>query len=81
MKSKKFFLFVEQLDQFTNKHYRGDISVSSYRYYNFSNKIFDVLSEFALLISYATCSAYSAVLSHESEKMSQQKKKIFISLN
>ena len=38
----------------------------------FQTKSFDVLSEFALLISCATCSAYSAVLLHESEKMSQQ---------
>ena len=44
----------------------------------FQIKSFDVLYEFALLISYATCSAYSAVLTCESEKMSQQKKKIFI---
>ena len=39
----------------------------------FQTKSFDVLSEFALLVSSATCSAYSAVLSHESEKMSLQK--------
>jgi len=37
-----------------------------------NTKSFDVLSEFALLVSCATCSAYSAVLLHESEKMSQQ---------
>ena len=35
-------------------------------------KSFDVLSEFGLLVSCATCSIYSAELSHESEKMSQQ---------
>ena len=44
----------------------------------FQTKSFDVLSEFALLVASATCSAYPAVLSCESEKMSQQKKKIFI---
>ena len=57
----------------TNKHYRGDISVSSYQYYNFSNQIIDVLSEFALLVSCTKCSVYSATLSSESEKMFQQK--------
>ena len=40
----------------------------------FQTKSFDVLSEFALIVSCATCSAYSAVLSCESEKMSQQNK-------
>ena len=41
---------------------------------NFQTKSFDVLSEFALLVSCVTCSPYSAVLSSESEKMSEQKK-------
>ena len=45
----------------------------------FQTKLFDVMSEFALLVSCATCSAYSAVLSRESEKIYQQKKQIFIS--
>ena len=44
----------------------------------FQTKSFDGLSEFALLVASATCSAYPSVLSCESEKMSQQKKKIFI---
>ena len=39
----------------------------------------DKWSDMTFIISYATCSAYSAVLLHESEKMSQQKKKISIS--
>ena len=47
----------------------------------FQIKSFDVLYEFALLISYATCSAYSAVLTCESEKMSQQKRKYSFHLN
>ena len=38
----------------------------------FQTKSFDVLSEFALLVSCTPCSAYSAVLSCESEKMSQR---------
>ena len=38
----------------------------------FQTKSLDVLSEFALLVSCVTCSAYSAELSRESEKMSQQ---------
>ena len=38
----------------------------------FQTNSFDVLSEFALLISCTTCSAYSDSLSRESEKMSQQ---------
>ena len=43
---------------------------------------FDLLSEFALLVSYTTCSAYSSALSRESEKMSQQnKRKILFNLN
>ena len=37
----------------------------------FQTKSFDILSEFALLISYATCLIYSAVLLCESEKVSQ----------
>ena len=45
----------------------------------FQTNSFDVLSEFALLISCATSSAYFAVLSHESDKMSKQKRKILIS--
>ena len=45
----------------------------------FQTKSFDVLSEFALLISCATCSAYSSV--RESEKMSQQKRKYLYHLN
>ena len=46
----------------------------------FQAKSFDVLSEFALIVSYATCSAYSAVLLHESEKnVSTKKKKMIIS--
>ena len=59
----------------TNKHYGGDISVSSYKCYNFQTKSFDVLFEFALLISCPTSLAYSAALSCESEKVSQEKKK------
>ena len=39
----------------------------------FQTNSFDVLSEFALLVSCTTCSAYSAVLSSESEKTFQQK--------
>ena len=38
----------------------------------FQTNSFDVLSEFALLVSSTTCSAYSSVLSNESEKMFQQ---------
>ena len=41
----------------------------------FQTKSLDVLSEFALLVSYVTCSAYSAELLRESEKMSQQNKR------
>ena len=40
----------------------------------FQIKSFDVLSGYALLVSCPTCSAYSAVLLCESEKVSQQKK-------
>ena len=47
----------------------------------FQTNSFDVLSEFALLVSYATCSAYSALLSGESEYMSQQKRKYLFHLN
>ena len=45
---------------------------------NFQTRSFDVLPEFAVLVSFAKCSAYSAVLSHESEKMSQQKMKLVL---
>ena len=38
----------------------------------FQTNSFDVLSEFALLVSYTTCSAYSSALSSESEKTFQQ---------
>ena len=44
----------------------------------FQTKSFDVLSEFALLVSCPTCSAYSAELLRESEKMSQQKERKFL---
>ena len=48
----------------------------------FQTNSFDLLSEFALLVSYTTCSAYSSALSRESEKMSQQnKRKILFHLN
>ena len=48
----------------------------------FQTNSLDVLSEFALLVSYTTCSAYSSALSRESEKMSQQnKRKILFHLN
>ena len=39
----------------------------------FQTKSFDGLSEFAVLVSCATCSAYSAVLSCELEKMAPKK--------
>ena len=45
----------------------------------FQTNSFDVLSEFALLVSYTTCSAYSAELSSESEKTFQKNLKIFVS--
>ena len=44
----------------------------------FQTNLFDVLSEFALLVSCTTCSAYSSALSSESEKTSHQKLKIFV---
>ena len=48
----------------------------------FQTNSFDLLSEFALLVSYTTCSAYSSALLRESEKMSQQnKRKILFHLN
>ena len=48
----------------------------------FQTNSFDVLSEFALLVSYTTCSAYSSALLRESEKMSQRnKRKILFHLN
>ena len=48
----------------------------------FQTNSFDVVSEFALLVSYTTCSAYSSALLHDSEKMSQQnKRKILFHLN
>jgi len=39
----------------------------------FQTNSFDVLSEFAWLVSCTTCSVYSAMLSSESEKIFQQK--------
>ena len=38
----------------------------------FQTNSFDVLSEFALVVSYTTCSAYSSAQSNESEKTFQQ---------
>ena len=64
----------------TNKHYGGDISVSTFiNTKKFQTKSYDFLSGFALLVSCDTCSVYSAVLLCESEKVSEQKKNIFIS--
>ena len=47
----------------------------------FQTNSFDVLSEFALLISCTTCSAYSAALSSESEKTFQQKLETSLDFN
>ena len=52
----------------TEETFQSDIIDSTI----FQTNSFDVLSEFALLVSSTTCSAYSSVLSNESEKMFQQ---------
>ena len=44
----------------------------------FQTNSFDLLSEFALLVSYTTCSAYSSALSSESEKMFKQNFKKYL---
>ena len=65
---QKTYLIKESQINTTEETFQSDIIDSTI----FQTNSFDVLSEFALLVSSTTCSAYSSVLSNESEKMFQQ---------
>ena len=67
METSLMALFYTQINT-TEETFQSDIIDSTI----FQTNSFDVLSEFALLVSSTTCSAYSSVLSNESEKMFQQ---------